>query len=155
MDRVIFSYYMNASSCMHTKSSVNKFMEHFKSENLAKPIYEANGVSYDIDRTIISLIGECLKDISIENSFGFVKELISGPEFFLLNHSDVQPWQYLQKDIRLWRKKPILAYIKCRINGMPKYIKRALRKLRITRPLADLLQYRLIEKWYLLPRTNH
>ena len=155
MDRVIFSYYMNASSCMHTKSSVNKFKEHFKSENLAKAIYEANGVSYDIDRTIISLIGESLKDISIENSFGFVKELIAGPEFFLLNHSDVQPWHYLQKDIRLWRKKTILAYIKCRINGMPKYIKRALRKLRITRPLADFLQYRLIEKWYLLPHTNH
>lgn len=106
-----------------------------------------NHVSYNIDRTIISLIGECLKDISIENSFGFVKELIAGPEFFLLNHSDIQPWQTLQKDIRLWRKKPILAYIKCRINGIPKYVKRFLYTLRITRPLADYIQYRLIERW--------
>lgn len=147
MDRIIFSYYMNNKSCIHTKSSVNKFKEHFKAENLAKQIYETNGVSYNIDRTIISLIGEYLEDISIENSFGFVKELIAGPEFFLLNHSDIQPWQTLQKDIRLWRKKPILAYIKCRINGIPKYVKRFLYTLRITRPLADYIQYRLIKRW--------
>lgn len=147
MDRIIFSYYMNDQSCMHTKSSVNKFQEHYKAQQLAKTIYEAHGVSYGIDRTIISLIGECLKDISIENSFGFVKELIAGEEFFLLNHSDVQPWSYLQKDIRLWRKKPFLAYVKCRINGIPKYVKRFLYTLRITRPLADYIQYRLIERW--------
>lgn len=147
IDRTFFSYYMNDASCMHTKSSVNKFMEHYKSEYLAKQVYETNGVSYDIDRTIISLIGECLKDISVENSYGFVKKLIAGPEFYLLNHSDVQPWQYLQNDVRLWRKRPFLAFVKCKVRGIPKYIKRVLHTFGITRPLADFIQYRLIEKW--------
>ena len=154
MDRIIFSYYMNVHSCIHTKKSVTKFREHFKAENLAQPIYEKNGVSYDLDRIIISLIGACLEDISIENSFGFIKKLIAGPEFFLLNHSDVQPWKALQKNIRLWRKKPILAYIKCRIKGIPKYAKNILYALRITRPLADFIQYRFIEKWDQRPHTN-
>ncbi len=147
VDRIIFSYYMNHNSCMHTKNSLDKFMGHYKSEYLAKQVYENNGVSYDIDRTIISLIGECLKDISIENSYGFVKELIASPEFYLLNHSDVQPWQYLQGEVCLWRKRPLLAYAKSRIRGIPRYVKRALHSSCITRHLADAIQYRLIEKW--------
>ena len=147
IDRTIFTYYMNDTSCMHTKSSASKFLEHYKSEYLAKQIFESNGVSYDNDRAIISLIGECLKDISVENSYAFVKELIGGPEFDLLNYSDVQPWKYLQKDVRLWRKRPFLAYIRCKIKGIPKYAKRAMHTLRITRPIADLIQYRIIGKW--------
>lgn len=147
IDKIIFSYNMNDNSCMHTKNSVDKFMGHYKSEHLAKQVYESNGVSYDIDRTIMSLIGEYLKDISIENSYSFVKKLYATPEFYLLNHSDVQPWQYLQGEISLWRERPFLAYAKCRIRGIPQYIKRALRSFHITRPLADVIQYRLIEKW--------
>lgn len=147
MERIIFSYYMNYNSCMHTKSSVNKFMEHCRSEYLAAKIYESNGIVYDINRTIVSLIGECLKDISVENSYSFVKKLISGPEFNLLNHSSIQPWNYLQADVRLWRERPFLAYLKCKIKGVPKYIKRALHAFRFTRSLSDIIQYRFIEKW--------
>lgn len=150
MDRVIFSYYMNSNSCMHTKDSLGKFKEHFKAEYYVQPIYEDNGISYDIDRTIISLIGASMKGISRENSYGFVKELLTSPEFYLLNHSNVQPWKSLQKDIRLWRKKPFLAYVRCKISGIPVGIKRVLHTLRVTRPLADYFQYRLIGKWDLL-----
>ena len=147
IDRIMFSYYMNQNSCMHTKNSINKFMGHYQAEYLAKEQYESNGVPYDIDRTIISVIGEYLRDISIENSYGFVKELIDSPEFYLLKHSDVQPWYYIQGEVRQWRENSFFAYVKCRLIGIPKYIKRVLQSFRVTKTLADVVQYRFIEKW--------
>lgn len=147
IDRILFSYYMNYNSCMHTKTSVAKFREHYKAERYANDIYRSRGVAYELDRTIVSLIGECLKDISAENTYGFVKKLIAGEEFDLLNNSDVQPWKYLQKDVQLWRNNPKLAFLKFKIKGIPKIIKNALMPCRFTRPLIEFVQYRLIEKW--------
>lgn len=147
IDKIMLSYYMNYDSCMHTKTSVSKFMEWYKAQYLARTIYESHNVAYDIDRIIVSLIGESLSGISLENPFGFVKKLISGKEFDLLNHSDIQPWSYLRKDVQLWRINPLLAYVKCKIKGAPVLIKRALTSWRLTRPLAEFIQYHLIEKW--------
>ena len=147
IDRIIFSYYMNYNSCMHTRNSVNKFMEHYKSEYYVKAIYESYGITYEIDRIIISLIGESLIYITTENSYGRVKSIIAGTEFDLLNHSNIQPWQYIQKDVQLWRDNRFLAYVKLKIKGTPIIMRRALVACRLTRPLAEYIQYRLIEKW--------
>ena len=147
IDRVSFSYYMNYKSVMHTKNSLDKCINRYKGEYIAKEIYESHGLHYEIDRTIISLIGESLKGISAENSYRSIKKTIESSEFTLLNHSDVQPWQYLQKDIYLWRKKPFLGYLKYKIFGIPKYIKHVLLLFPFTRPLAEFVQYRFIEKY--------
>lgn len=147
IDKVMLSYYMNYASVMHTKKNIEKFMEQYKAIFLAKEIYASHNLSYDIDRTLISLIVECLKDISAETSYAFVKELINRPEFSLLHERDIQPWWYLQKDVSLWRRKPFFAYLKCKVCGIPKNIKQGMILLPFTYPLAEFIQYRFIEKW--------
>lgn len=144
---MIFSYYMNYNSCMHTRSGVDKFMEHYKSEYYVKAIYESYGLPYDIDCIIISLIGESLRYIAAENSYSRMKKIINGTEFDLLTHSDIQPWQYVQKDIQSWRNNPFFAYVKFKMKGIPIIMRRVLVASRLTRPLAEYIQYRLIEKW--------
>ncbi len=151
IDRIMFAYWINYDSCMHKRNSVDKFIEHYRSEQIVKSIYDANDLPYDIDRVIISIVGEYLRLISAEFSFGFVNNLLRSSEFDLLRNSCVQPWTELQKDVFLWRKAPFLAYIKCKLKyGMPIILKRCLRHFTYTRPLADYLQYRVIEKWSVL-----
>ena len=135
---------------MHSKNGVELFFEHYRAEYLAKEIYKANGLSYDLDHIIISLIGECLKYISAEKSYKYVKNLISREEFDLLNYSDIQPWDYLKKDILLWRTNPYFSYLLNRVKRSPvMLIKKLLLSTPLTRPIAEYLQYRVIEKWSL------
>ena len=147
IDKIVFSYWMNYNSCLHKRGSVDKYLEHYKAECFAQSIYNANGLSYDFDRIIISLIAESLKMISVEHSFIFVKQLLERHEFALLK-SDVEPWKYLQKDIRLWRRNSYLAYIKNRVEFFPPlFIKKCLISFPVMRPFAEYLQYHVIEKW--------
>ena len=148
IDRIMFSYWMNYDSCMHRADSMELFMGHYKAEYMVKSVYEENGLAYGIDQIIVSLIGDYLKLISAENSYRFVKRLLDTEEFQLLQNSDVQPWKRLQKDVKLWRKNPFCAYLKFRLmKGIPRRLKRLLLSFPPTRPIAEYLQYRIIERW--------
>ncbi|MBQ5951907.1 MAG: glycosyltransferase family 2 protein [Lachnospiraceae bacterium] len=148
IDKIIFSYWMNNDSAMHTKSGEEKFMEFYKVEHMVRSIFHDHGLPYDIDSVILSIIVECLKYISEESSYGHVKKLLEKEEFSLLKRTDLQPWGFLQKDAELWRKKPFLAYAKYKFLRAPvRWFKRILLAIPFTRPIAEFLQYRVIEKW--------
>jgi hypothetical protein len=133
---------------MHTKSAEVKFMEHYKILHMVQSIYNDNGLPYDIDRSIISLIAQYLNYFSEDYTYRHIKNMIAREEFYLLKHSEIQPWQYLQRDVELWRKKPIIAYIKKKITRAPfGFFKRILIAMPLTQPIAEYLQYRVIEKW--------
>lgn len=147
IDRMMFNYWMNTQSCMHTKKGKQKFLERYRAEHITSKIYQDKGFSYDLDRIIISVIIEYLGIISTENCYGDVKQLIASEECALLRESDIQPWDELQESCRMWRKNPFLAYCKNRIARRPLLlVKQFLMSTPLTEGIAEYLQFRVLEK---------
>jgi len=148
VDRVLYNYWMNQSSVMHTDRVESYLPELQKAFVQERFIFSGLGIEHDNDREILSMIVSLLPRLCVENSYKAVKRITGESEYSLLRQVETQPWIRLQPDFRLWHSCPALFYIKSQIHpGIMLRVKRLFQKTSLTRRLSDWVQYRLIEKW--------
>ena len=148
IETVLYNYWMNHTSTIHTDVVVSYLPELEKAYIQEKQTFSRLGVDYSNDREVLSMVVSLLPKLCAENSYKDTIAITSTNEYKLLRQSALQPWGHLQPAFRFWRSHPMLFYLKSQINpGLILKVKWLFQKAHSTRRLSDWIQYRLIEKW--------
>ena len=148
VDRDMFVYWVNAQSCTHTSTVRNTLREEMKSLALEEDAFREKGLSLSNRRAALSVILTRLPSLCSETSYRAWKVYLDRQEFDPLRQPDLEPWDYLQKRARLFRKHPFAFWMKSRLcTGLPLKTRNALLKMPFLRGFLYFVQYRLILRW--------
>ena len=149
IDTVLFSYWMNPSSCMHTKVNTDLFHEAIKAYRIEEKEFEMRGIAFeDLDRMIVSFFAELLPAFCSEMCYRAMREFAAKCEAAEYMERGVLPWSGFLKRYRLWQRHPFIFWLKCRIYpGIPYAVKAWMSRTPAMQRLYEFLWYRCIQGW--------
>lgn len=148
INRLIFSYWENSLSCMHTHSIESVLLLQKTANAFKKDFFDMYGEPYDEHREMALITAECLPrlcaELSCRRTLEFTDENCNS---YLRTHPQEKLWPSLQRRIEAYNRHPALFWAKHRITtGIPLYIKRVFYRIPGLRIIANKINSKYIQK---------
>lgn len=148
IDKVVYNYWENTSSYLHSSSFADRCTEEIKSLRFEQAAFAQRGISMDNDRSIVSLIVDLLPSLCVEYSFHQIKAYLKNEYCKPLFNENIKPWQSLQNSLNQWRANPFLFWLRSQLYpGLPLKLKAFCYRIPFLRMPANHFQHKYIMKW--------
>ena len=148
VDRTMLCYWSNPKSCLHSSSAQSSLKEALKSLELEEAEYLKRGRTISNQRVAVSILYTKLPRLCCQTSYRAMQRFLQDPMFDLLRQDEIKPWAGLQSRAALYRRHPLLFWLKARIcPGIPLRISKILLAVPPFRQLVYFVQFRLLHRW--------
>lgn len=128
IDRVIFTYWKNTHSCVHTTMRITAIKEEYKAGIQTQKYLADYGCDYDADESLVWTISNSLPQLCAECSYKEIKQFMEEYCLPILDsRTDIHFRKELWDRLASWRSKPFAFWIENKFRvGIPLRIRKIL-----------------------------
>lgn len=147
-NKVLFSYWENEKSCLHTTKTMRGLSERYKARIQEEAFFKAKGVAFDADDSMAWASIANLPRICAESSFHDVQSFMQqGCERILARRPDIRYGDATWGKLESWRRNPRVYWLEWKIRlGIPLAAKNACYMIPGVRRAVNYLYNRFYRK---------
>lgn len=126
LNRVMFSYWENVESCVHTTGKIRAIEESYRALLQERTYFQERGVEFDADNGMVWMSITSLPKLCAQYSFAEVRSFMEqGCERILAGRPDICYGKATWGKLQAWRRNPHVFFVKYKICiGIPLTVKR-------------------------------